>query len=129
MPRPSKLQMTVGEKAAHTRKWRLASQLAHKKAKNAKTFTKYILFQKGYKCISLDSKKGYEYKGIVDLIAVRRDRKDPDRLNVVLIQVKGGSAKVSRNELKRLRSAVKRVKVSWNTAEKPDKRVRFRRKI
>lgn len=129
MPRPSKLQMTVGEKAAHTRKWRRASQLAHEKAKNAKTFTKYILSQKGYKCISLDSKKGYEYKGIVDLIAVRRDRKDPDRLNVVLIQVKGGSAKVSRDELKRLRLAVKQARVSWNTAEKPDKHARFRRKI
>ena len=121
-----KEKMTPGEKAAFTRKWRKASQLAHATGKNAKTFTKYFLGQGGYRSMSLDSRKGYEYKGVVDLIAVKRDTKDPDLLTIVLFQVKGGGARVTRNEIKRLRKAARRIKIQWNVAEKPKKSVKFR---
>jgi hypothetical protein len=47
----------------------------------------------GWKCLSLDSKSGYEYKGVVDTLAVRRDKEDPDKLHAMLLQVKGGSAR------------------------------------
>ncbi|MGB9774574.1 MAG: restriction endonuclease [Bacteroidota bacterium] len=118
-------ELTPAQKAAHTRKWRRASQLAHQRAKNAKTFAKYVLAQKGYRVLSFDSRKGYEYVGVVDLLAVKRDRKDPDKLHVILIQVKGGSAKVTLEEIRRLRKAVDKIEVSWNVAEKPFKQVRF----
>lgn len=117
--------LTAAEKAAHTRKWRRASMLAHQRCRNAKTFTKYALVRKGFKVLSLDSRKGYEYTGVVDLIAVRRDKKDPDKLSVMLIQVKGGSAKVSIQEISRLRKAVEKIEVTWNTAEKPKRQVHF----
>ena len=55
MTKVDKSKMTPAQKAAHTRKWRRASALAHKQARNAKTFAKYVLSQKGYKCISLDT--------------------------------------------------------------------------
>jgi len=116
---------TPAQRAAHTRKWRRASRLAHMRAKNAKTFAKYVLAKQGYRVLSLDSPRGFEYKGIVDLVAVKRDRKDPDKLRVVLIQVKGGTAKVTLEEIRRLRKAVDKVEVSWNVAEKPEKQVRF----
>lgn len=119
--------MTAGQKAAHTRKWRKASLLAYKCAKNAKTFTKYKLGKKGFKCLSLDSKRGYEYKGVVDLIAVKRNKQDPDKLNIVLVQVKGGSARVSSEEISRIKKAVKKVNISWIVAEKPRKTVKFSR--
>jgi len=121
--------MTAGQKAAHTRKWRLASERAHRSGQIAKTFTKYFLAKKGYKCVSLDSRKGYEYKGVVDLIAVKRDKKNPDILKVVLFQVKGGSARVSKQEINRLRQAARRIKVSWNIAEKPYRSVKFKRSV
>ncbi len=121
--------MTAGQKAAHTRKWRRAAELAHQSGQNAKTFTKYFLAKNGYKCLSLDSRKGYEYKGVVDLIAVKRDKKNPDILKVVLLQVKGGSARVSKEEIDRLRQAVRRIKVGWNVAEKPSSTVRFRKSV
>lgn len=82
---------TPGQKAARTRKWRLAQAKAQKTARNAKTFTKLALTKRGWKCLSLDSKSGYEYKGIVDMIAVKRDKKKPDKLHIMLLQVKGGT--------------------------------------
>ena len=121
--------MTAGQKAAHTRKWRRASKLAHRSGQNAKTFTKYFLAKKGYKVISLDSRKGFEYKGIVDLIAVKRHKSDPDVLHVILFQVKGGRAHVTEKELQRLSKAARRLTVNWNVAEKPKKSVKFRKSI
>ncbi|HHT9132560.1 MAG TPA: hypothetical protein ACFYED_08740 [Candidatus Tripitaka californicus] len=129
MTRADKSKMTPGQKAAHTRKWRRASTLAHARARNAKTFTKYFLQKRGYRCISLDSRKGYEYKGVVDMVAIRRDKKNPDRLQIVLVQVKGGKARVTADELERLRAATKLIKVHWNVAEKPSTTIRLRNKI
>jgi deoxyxylulose-5-phosphate synthase len=119
-------KMTAGQKAAFTKKWREASRKAHRTGKNAKTFTKYFLAKGGYRYMDLDSKKGYEYKGVVDLIAVKRDTKDPDLLTIVLFRVKGGWARITPNEVKRLRKAVRRITVQWNVAEKPGKAVKFK---
>jgi hypothetical protein len=91
-----------------------------------KDITKYFLAKGGYRYMDLDSKAGHEYKGIVDLIAVKRDTKDPDLLTIVLFQVKGGSARTSRREEKRLRKAARRITVLWNVAEKPKKAVKFK---
>jgi hypothetical protein len=114
--------------AAEKRKWRKAQQRALKKAREAKTFTKYKLSKEGYKCISFDTKKGYEYKGVVDLVAVKRDNKKPDRLRVILVQVKGGSAKIKKYELSRLKSARRNIEIDWLIAEKPKKKVIFKPK-
>lgn len=124
-----KSRMTAAQKAAHTRKWRRASERAHARARNAKTFTRYLLGKKGYKTVSLDSRRGYEYIGVVDLVAVKRDRKNPDILNLVLFQVKGGKARLTKQELNRLKQAVRNVRVDWNAAEKPGKSVKFRRPL
>ena len=125
----NKRKMTTGQKAAHTRKWRRAAQKAHQSGQHAKTFTKYFLAKKGYRCLDLDSRKGYEYKGVVDLLAVKRHKSDPDILHLLLIQVKGGSARVTEKEVRRLSNAARRLKVDWNVAEKPKKSVRFRKAI
>jgi len=122
-------ELTPAQKAARTRKWKKASLLAHKTARNAKTFTKYFLGKLGYKCLSLDSKKEYEYVGVVDMIAVKRDPKDPDALYITLFQIKGGSSRVTMDEIRRLQKAVEKVKIYWNVAEKPDKKVKFLNQI
>ena len=124
-----KEKMTPGEKAAFTRKWRNASRRAHATERNAKTFTKYFLAKGGYKYMSLDSKSGNEYKGVVDLIAVKRNMKDPDLLTIVLFQVKGGGARVTREELKRLDKAARRITIEWNVAEKPESSVKFKKPL
>lgn len=129
MAKVDRSAMTSGQKAAHTRKWREAQRKALAAARNAKTFAKYKLSQRGYKCISFDSAKGYEYKGVVDLVAVKRDRRNPDCLKIMLVQVKGGSARVTSDEIARLENATRSAEVIWNVAQKPKKVVRFRRRI
>lgn len=117
------------QKAAHTRKWRKAQAKAQKTARNAKTFTKLALTKIGWKCLSLDARSGYEYVGVVDMIAVKRDKKNPDQLHIMLLQIKGGSARVTMEEIRRLDKATHEINVEWNVAEKPGKKVRFLNKI
>jgi len=54
------------------------------------------LAKKGWKVACLDSRQGFEYKGVVDLVAVKRNNRSPDELTMMLVQVKGGSASVTR---------------------------------
>ncbi|HEY7319235.1 MAG TPA: hypothetical protein VIE89_16845 [Candidatus Binatia bacterium] len=78
---------------------------------------------------SLDSRHGFEYKGVVDLVAVKRNNRSPDELTVMLVQVKGGSARVTKEEIARLRRAATRLQEKWNMATKPAKSVRFERPL
>lgn len=80
MPEIDKSSMTPGQKAAHTRKWREAQKKSHVTTRNAKTFTKYRLTEQGYRCVCFDTPRGYEYKGVVDLVAVKRDNQNPDNI-------------------------------------------------
>jgi hypothetical protein len=121
--------LSAGQKAAHTRKWRRASAKAHATARNAKTFARYALSKAGWRVVSFDTPNGYEYKGVVDLVAIKRNNRSPDELTVMLVQVKGGSARVTAAERLRLRIAAKKVKTTWNVAEKPGRTVRFPRAI
>jgi hypothetical protein len=118
-------RLTPAERAAITRKWRRGSAKAHATARNAKLFTRYALSKAGWKVASLDSRKGFEYKGVIDLVAVKRNNRCPDGLTIMLVQVKGGSARVTKDELSRLHKAASRLKVTWNVAQKPAKSVRF----
>jgi len=65
------LKLTPTERAAIKRKWQLANVKAQATARNAKLFTKYALGKKGWKVASLDNRHGFEYKGVVDLVAVK----------------------------------------------------------
>ena len=67
------------------------------------------------------------YKGVVDLVAIRRSTDDPDGLEILFVQVKGGGARVSLNEINRIRRAVKIAKLDWDVAEKPGSTVQFLR--
>ena len=102
---------------AELEKWRAAQRKAHEAGRKAKRVTMRFLTKAGYKCMDLDTKRGYEYKGIVDLIAVKRDKKDPDLLTIVLFQVKGGQRPVvTQLELGRLAKAVAKIDIRGTTA-------------
>lgn len=90
---------------------------ARKTEKSARLFTKYKLTEMGYHSVSLESKKGYEPKGIVDVVAVRKlFKEDPDKVEIVLIQRKGNKT-VTEKELKRLREARKKAIIKCGIAE------------
>jgi len=107
-------------------KWREAARKAHKTGKNALTFTKVRLNELGWKYEEFKSKKGYPRTGVIDLVAFRLDKKDQDKLKVILFQVKGGSQnRIKEKEKMRLAEAVKKVEIAINWAEKPEKSVIF----
>ena len=108
------------------KKWQTAQKKAHRTEKNAMTFTKYRLRRLGWRWLDFQSRRGFARTGIIDLVAVKLDRNDPDKLKVVLYQVKGGPGnRVKRNEKARLRQAIKKVEVDYNWVEKPGKSVEF----
>jgi hypothetical protein len=118
--KPEMKKMTSG-----SIKMKNAAKKAHKTEKNALLFTKYKLGQNGWKYHDFQSKKGYARDGITDLIAFKLDRKDHDKLKIILFQVKGGSSRLDEKEIVRLGKACKNVEVASNTAEKPEKSVKF----
>jgi hypothetical protein len=115
----------MSKKGSELRKWQTAQKKAHRTGKNALTFTKVRLNKLGWRCVDFRSKRGYPRTDIVDLVAVKLDKKDPDKLKVILFQVKGGSARITEEEKTRLRNAVKKVEADYNWAEKPERSVEF----
>jgi len=106
-------------------KWREAQRKSVTTGKNALTFTKVQLNKLGWKYAEFKSKRGYPRTGVIDLVAFRLDKKDQDKLKMILFQVKGGSARIKEEEKMRLEEAVKKVKIAINWVEKPEKSVRF----
>jgi len=115
----------MSKKGKELRKWQRAQKKAHRTEKNALIFTKYRLNKLGWRYIDFQSKRGYPRTGIIDLVAIKLDEKDPDKLKIILFQVKGGSARIKEEDKTRLRDAVKKVAVFCNWVEKPEKSVEF----
>lgn len=88
-----------------TDKWVLAAQRAQRTATWAKTMTKVLISQSTgsqppWHVINFLGPNKSEARGIVDLVAIRRNQQVPkaplkrgDLFEIVLLQVKGGSAK------------------------------------
>lgn len=115
----------MGNEGKELNKWRIAQKKAHRTEKNALTFTKVRLNELGWRYVDFQSRGGYPRTGIIDLVAVKLDKKDPDKLKVILFQIKGGSARIKEKERRRLRDATKKVEIYYNWAEKPRGSVEF----
>lgn len=90
----SKRERFWAENAKNVLSGSVAQKKAHRTEKNALTFTKYRLNKLGWRYIDFQSKRGYPRTGIIDLVAVKLDKKDPDKLKIILFQVKGGTARI-----------------------------------
>lgn len=85
---------------------RTPSQQAHHTAKWARTMTKWLITRssKGgakWRVVDFNGPGGQESRGIVDLLAIRKNHRPTDQaiargdlFEMVLVQVKGGSAKM-----------------------------------
>ena len=107
-------------------KWALAAERAQRTATWAKTMTKVLISQSSgsqpaWHVINFLGPNKSEARGIVDLVAIRRNQQAPklplkrgDLFEIVLLQVKGGSAKwPSPEDRERLRA----VKDSYQAKE------------
>jgi len=100
--------------------WKEAQQKAARTARWAVTMTKVrirrVASRTRWQLVTFHGKAGAESAGVVDLLAVRKDHRTPtsvmrrgDALQMILIQVKGGSApNPTFEDAARLRAVAKR---------------------
>jgi hypothetical protein len=100
--------------------WQEAQQKAARTARWAVTMTKvrirWVVSRTRWQLVTFYGKAGAESAGVVDLLAVRKDHRVPtgvmrrgDALQIILIQVKGGSAaNPTFEDAARLRAVAKR---------------------
>ena len=69
--------------------------------------------KKGWRVAFFEGKTSAPRTGIIDAIAFRLGRKNSDLLDVRLIQLKGGKAGVTAQEIARLKRATSGVMVNW----------------
>ncbi len=95
--------VATGKKAAFTRKRRKAVQKATRTARWATTLTKWLVTKTSvgtrWQLVEFAGPGGRESRGIVDLLAIRKDHSSPpdglkrgDLFEAILFQVKGGTA-------------------------------------
>lgn len=108
---------TVRSRAAH-KAWRTRRRLsAFAKARAAEAASKEALRaycqSRRWRVAFFEGVTGAPRTGIIDAIAFRVGRKNPDMLSVCLIQLKGGRAGVSGHEIARLKQAAAGATVRW----------------
>lgn len=121
--------LTAGQKAARTRKQRVAALKARQTRKRVDAFTKAraaeaaskealraYCIENGWRVAFFEGATGAPRTGIVDAIIFRVSRKNSDVLDLRLVQLKGGKAGVSGAEIARLKKAVGAVDTDWLVA-------------
>ena len=119
-------ELSPGQKAARTRKRRVAGLKAARtrkrngafsKARAAEAASKEALRvycdEHGWRVAFFEGKTGAPRTGIVDAIVFRISRQSADVLDLRLVQLKGGQAGVSGAEIARLKRASRAVVVNW----------------
>jgi hypothetical protein len=118
--------LSPGQKAARTRKRRAAAKKAIQTKKRLNAFTKaraaeaaskealrtYCEAHK-WRVAFFEGATGSPRTGIIDAIIFRISTQNADVLDLRLVQLKGGSAGISAEEIRRLKIATKEVVVNW----------------
>ncbi len=119
-------ELSPGQKAARTRKRRVAGLKAAQTRKRNGAFSKARAAEAaskealrvycdghGWRVAFFEGKTGAPRTGIVDAIMFRISRQSADVLDLRLVQLKGGRAGVSGVEIARLKRASQAVVVNW----------------
>lgn len=82
---------------------------AHRTARRSQEALREWASEQGWYVLFLDAPSGYPRTGIVDALLLRIPAREPDELEIRLVQLKGGSAGLKASEAKRLKAAVQAV--------------------
>lgn len=104
-------------KAWKTRRRLAAWKKAHAAEKASKRALQKYCAERGWKVAFFEGVTGAPRTGIIDAIAYRLGRKNPDEMELRLIQLKGGDAGISAVEIGRLKEAAESLKVKYLIAE------------
>jgi hypothetical protein len=125
MPGMTKKMHEAGIKAAKTRRIRKAWQTAHAAERESKRVLVAYCQERGWRVAFFEGPTGAPRTGIIDAIAYRLGRGDPDKMDMRLIQLKGGKAGITGEEIRRLKDATRKVTVKYLIAEFDEKRDRL----
>jgi hypothetical protein len=107
----------AGRKGWETRKKNIIRDKARSsEIKSKKALRKYCEAH-GWHVAFFEGKTGAPRTGIIDAIAYRLGKQNPDEMDLRLIQLKGGRAGVSAEEIARLKKAAADLAVNWLVAE------------
>jgi hypothetical protein len=102
----SRKWVEAGKKSWRTRRNNLAWKQAHASEAQSKSALRRYCEERGWRVAFFEGPTGAPRTGIIDAIAYRLGREDPDEMNLRLIQLKGGRAGVTAEEIGRLKQAV-----------------------
>jgi hypothetical protein len=95
----------------------LTRKSASYRAKKSESASKEALSQwaakNGWRVVFFEGRTGAPRTGIIDALLTRIAPRQPDVLQIRLVQLKSGSAGLTPGELKRLKTAVARLETSW----------------
>jgi hypothetical protein len=100
-------------KAWKTRRIRDAWVKAHAAEAGSKAALKLYFENRGWHVAFFEGLTGAPRTGIIDAIAYRLGRQNPDLLDLRLVQLKGGKAGVTGREIGRLKKAATDAKANW----------------
>lgn len=112
-PRASDGRREAALKAWKTRRIRNAFIKVRASEAASKEALRAFCEKKGWRVAFFEGKTGSPRTGIIDAIAFRLGRKNSDLLDVRIIQLKGGRAGVTAQEISRLKKAASGVVVNW----------------
>lgn len=107
----------AGKKAWETRQRNEAWKRAHAAEKASKRALQKYCEQQGWRVAFFEGPSGAPRTGIIDAIAYRLSRRNPDKMDLRLIQLKGGEAGVNAEEIGRLKKAADELRVKYLIAE------------
>lgn len=125
MPRMTKKRDEAAIKAARTKRINKAWALAHASERASKKALERYCKARGWHVAFFEGKTGAPRTGIIDAIAYRLGKRDPDAMALRLIQLKGGKAGVTAEEIKRLKEAPSKVELDFLIAEFDGKALQF----
>ena len=107
----------AGKKSWATRRNRSAWRQAHAAQAASKKALANYCEERGWRVAFFEGPTGAPRTGIIDAIAYRLGRENPDKMDLRLIQLKGGKAGVTAEEIGRLKEAADGLKVKYLIAE------------
>ncbi len=107
----------AGRKSWKTRRIRKALDRAHAAERASKRALRKYCKERGWRLAFFEGPTGAPRTGIIDAIAYRLGKQNPDEMDLRLIQLKGGKAGVNAEEIGRLKEAADALKVKYLIAE------------
>ena len=112
-PKGRKAALKAWQKRRRLNAW----EKAHAAEQASKDAFRLQFEKRGWRVAFFEGKTGAPRTGIIDAVAFRLNRKNSDLLDLRLVQLKGGKAGASGQEIARLKKAAKHATVAWLVAE------------